>query len=90
VVGFDECTSNFVRFYWIKKLFIFRLKITVLTFFTYLYSDDTNSLEPTITYVCLSLFNKIRIPLFMLGPSISSLVQVINSIICELADLLVV
>ena len=43
---------------------------------TYLYTDDSNKLEPSIAYVCLALFNKIRIPLFMFGPSISNFVQV--------------
>lgn len=55
-------------------------KMVVLSFVTYIYTDPVNNiLDPSITYVCLTLFNKIRNPLFMLGPCLSSLVQVILS-----------
>nr|APD26508.1 ATP-binding cassette transporter subfamily C member 1 X1 protein [Brachionus koreanus] len=54
--------------------------ITFISLLTFIYIDDKNVLTPAIAYVTLSLFNTIRIPMFLFGPAISNLIQTIISL----------
>lgn len=55
--------------------------IIIATFVTFIYSDSSNILDPNTAYVCLSLFNTVRVPLFLMGLSISELIQVSNFLV---------
>lgn len=52
--------------------------ITVASFSTFVFSSQNNLLDPVIAYVCVSLFNSIRHPLFLFGLAVSSFIQVIQ------------
>ncbi|RMZ95784.1 canalicular multispecific organic anion transporter 1 [Brachionus plicatilis] len=54
--------------------------ITFVSLLTFIYIDDKNVLTPTVAYVTLSLFNSIRIPMFLFGPAVSNLIQTIISL----------
>nr|APD26507.1 ATP-binding cassette transporter subfamily C member 1 X3 protein [Brachionus koreanus] len=49
--------------------------ITFISLLTFIYIDDKNLLTPNVAYVTLSLFNTIKIPLFLFSPAISTLLQ---------------
>jgi hypothetical protein len=50
--------------------------VTIVSFITFIYMDEKNQLNPSIAYVSLALFNKIRTPLYLLAPAISNILQV--------------
>lgn len=52
--------------------------VQAATFSTFLYLSDSNFLVPSRAFVCLTLFNMIRTPLYMLPLLVSNLVQVIS------------
>jgi hypothetical protein len=50
--------------------------ITIVSLSVYVFISDDNRLDPSTAYVCLSLFNAIRIPFRMLGITIANLISV--------------
>lgn len=53
----------------------FIYQMTIVCFITFIYMDENNELNPSVAYVSLTLFARIRVPLFLLGPSVSKLLQ---------------
>lgn len=65
-------------------LSIFRLNFslsnsmfTVVTLATFMYTNDSSRLDPSVAFVCMSLFKSIGQPLYMIGVTFSQLVNVI-------------
>lgn len=59
-----------------KKIAI--LKVSLVTFATFVMSSEENILTPTRAFVCLTLFDLIRMPLALLPLLIVYIVEVIH------------
>lgn len=72
---------EYISFFYIKivteKLCLCR-QVSLVTFATYVLSDESNYLDAKKVFVSLSYFNILRFPLSMMPLMISSLVQVCN------------
>nr|UOU03334.1 ATP-binding cassette subfamily C1-1 [Brachionus rubens] len=53
--------------------------VTFFSLLTYIYISG-NVLTPNVAYVSFSLFNTIRLPLFLIGPAISNFIQTLVSL----------
>jgi hypothetical protein len=51
-------------------------KVSIITFATYVMSDETHVLTPTRAFVCLTLFDMIRMPLALLPLLIVYMIEV--------------
>lgn len=51
-------------------------KVSIITFATYVMSSDENVLTPTRAFVCLTLFDMIRMPLALLPLLIVYMIEV--------------
>ncbi|CAF1062060.1 unnamed protein product, partial [Brachionus calyciflorus] len=54
--------------------------VTFVSLLTYIYINENNVLTPNVAYVSLSLFNVIRLPLFLFGSAMSNLIQAFVSL----------
>ncbi|CAF0948802.1 unnamed protein product, partial [Brachionus calyciflorus] len=54
--------------------------VTFVSLLTYIYINENNVLTPNVAYVSLSLFNVIRLPLFLFGSAMSNLIQTFVSL----------
>jgi hypothetical protein len=58
------------------EYFTLSVKVAIITFTTYLMIDENNVLTPEVAFVCLTLFDIIRLPLAMLPLIIVYMVEV--------------
>lgn len=69
-----------------KFLIIFinqqKKKVSIVTFTCYIYSGEDHVLTPEVAFVCLTLFDIIKMPLALLPMLIVYMVQVITSKQC--------
>lgn len=49
---------------------------TVVTLATFMYTNDATALDPSVAFVCMSLFKSIGLPLYMIGVAFSQLANV--------------
>ncbi|CAF1007103.1 unnamed protein product, partial [Brachionus calyciflorus] len=54
--------------------------VTFASLLTFIYINENNVLTPNVVFVSLSLFNAIRLPLFVFGSAISNLIQTFVSL----------
>lgn len=74
-MGQNQCCTVIII---VQAKFIVKQKVSLITFAAYVYSDDAHVLTAEKAFVCLTLFDIIRLPLVMLPLITVYMVEVID------------